>query len=210
MANKGKRKQIKQANNDSHANSSAVEYDVKERIRKFHPYNSRKQNEYSASTNSFSTHESSTSRGVVNSNVNISTPTSTGSLYNEYTRLDDKITNFTNQNELAHNELRRELEIKIDKAKSDLQNSIRQISDALEEKLSYKWFSAAVAVLVAVAGIIYTLSYSRQSDEIENSAAEISNVKHENAKIQKDIEYLKEDLEEIKGRNALNNTRKKL
>lgn len=86
MANKGKRKQVQRAINTGVSNSNATEYDVKERIRKFHPYNSRKQNEYSASTNSFSNLETSPSGRVVNSNVSISTPTDTGSLYNEYSK----------------------------------------------------------------------------------------------------------------------------
>lgn len=209
MANKGKRKQVQRAINTGVSNSNATEYDVKERIRKFHPYNSRKQNEYSASTNSFSNLETSPSGRVVNSNVSISTPTDTGSLYNEYTRLDDKITNYSNQNELAHNDLRKELENKIEKAKGDVEISINKVHDLLKDKLSYKWFAAAVAVLVAIAGIIYKLSYARQSDDIEKSAIEISNIKQENSKMQKDIEYIKRDLEEIDQRNTINDTSKK-
>lgn len=201
MANKGKRKQVKQTIKTGVPNSNATEYDVKERIRKFHPYNSRKQNGYSASTNSFSNLEISPSGRVVNSNVSISTPTDTGSLYNEYTRLDDKITNYSNQNELAHNDLRKELENKIEKAKGDVEISINKVHDLLKDKLSYKWFAAAVTVLIAIAGIIYNLSYSRQSDYIEKSAVEISNIKQENSKMQKDIEYIKKDIEEIKERN---------
>ena len=201
MANKGKRKQVKQTLNTGVPNSNATEYDVKERIRKFHSYNSRKQNGYSASTNSFSNLETSPSGRVVNSNVSISTPTDTGSLYNEYTRLDDKITNYSNQNELAHNDLRKELENKIEKAKGDVEISINKVHDLLKDKLSYKWFAAAVTVLIAIAGIIYNLSYSRQSDYIEKSAVEISNIKQENSKMQKDIEYIKKDIEEIKERN---------
>ena len=201
MANKGKRRQIKQAINTVVPNSNATEYDVKERISKFHSYNSRKQNGYSASTNSFSNLETSPSGRVVNSNVSISTPTDTGSLYNEYTRLDDKITNYSNQNELAHNDLRKELENKIEKAKGDVEISINKVHDLLKDKLSYKWFAAAVTVLIAIAGIIYNLSYSRQSDYIEKSAVEISNIKQENSKMQKDIEYIKKDIEEIKERN---------
>ena len=201
MANKGKRKHVKQTINTGVPNSNANEYDVKERISKFHPYNSRKQNGYSASTNSFSNLETSPSGRVVNSNVSISTPTDTGSLYNEYTRLDDKITNYSNQNELAHNDLRKELENKIEKAKGDVEISINKVHDLLKDKLSYKWFAAAVTVLIAIAGIIYNLSYSRQSDYIEKSAVEISNIKQENSKMQKDIEYIKKDIEEIKERN---------
>lgn len=216
MANKGKRKQVKQAINTGVPNSNATEYDVKERIRKFHSYNSRKQNGYSASTNSFSNLENSPSGRVVNSNVSISTPTDTGSLYNEYTRLDDKITNYSNLNELAHNDLRlahndlrKELENKIEKAKGDVENSINNVHDLLKDKLSYKWFAAAVAVLVAIAGIIYKLSYARQADDVEKSAIEISNIKQENSKMQKDIEYIKRDLEEIDQRNTINDTCKK-
>lgn len=209
MANKGKRKQVKQTINTGVPNFNAIEYDVKERIRKFHPYNSRKQNGYSASTNSFSNLETSPSGRVVNSTVSISTPTDTGSLYNEYTRLDDKITNYSNQNELAHNDLRKELENKIEKAKGDVENSINKVLDLLKDKLSYKWFAAAVTVLVFIAGTIYTLSYSRQSEDVEKSIVEISNIKQENAKMQKDIEYIKKDIEEINRRNTINDTSKK-
>lgn len=80
-------------------------------------------------------------------------------VWDSYTRLDDKITDFNYKNDQAHTDLRRELESKIKEINESFLKSIKDCNDAISERLQIQWYVWTIIGLVAIVGIWYMFSY---------------------------------------------------
>lgn len=128
-------------------------------------------------------------------NSPVSNSETTGYSYERYDRLDDKFTQYKDSNESAHNQLRTELEKKI--------SSLRTETDGnLDKKVSEKIFYGAVAVIVVIAGLIYSLSYSGLVSDTKKNNETIIKLENADAIQQKQFDENKSMLEELKINSA--------
>ena len=123
--------------------------------------------------------------GAIKEIVDTSPQTKTGGMsWDTYLRLDDKITNFDEKNNLAHNELRRELEVKIKEAVSPYEDRLNSIDHKLENRISNNTFywviGGLLTILCVIVGIWWSISYS-----------DIYQLPQDINKIKSDIEQLK-------------------
>lgn len=94
--------------------------------------------------------------------------------WESYTRLEDRITDFSEKNDKAHTELRHELEDKINEATTQLGNRITSINGQFSNYLHIYWYRATIAALIAIVTIWYIFSYQevhllpRQMQDIDH------------------------------------------
>ncbi len=106
--------------------------------------------------------------------------------WGRYDRLEDRLSSFNDKNESAHNNLRIELERKIEKASDDIKSELVALRENVEKKLPKQWYSWTIVALVAFVGIIWLLSYQE--------IAKLPNVVKEQ---ERRIDKLENDLEQI-------------
>ena len=142
------------------------EYDLEKNIKKINSYSrsrrSNKDKSHSHITDSGDNEDSnSRGNGFIEAPHASSAPLLTGdyAAWNTYTRLDDKITDFSDKNAQAHIDLRRELESKIKDANTTFSESIKDCNDAISKRLPIQWYIWTIIGLVTIVGIWYTLSY---------------------------------------------------
>ena len=133
------------------------------------------------------------SRVINSSQSTMNGPTESDS-WNKYTHLDDKITDFQNQNEDAHVQIRKDLGDKIN-------DEVRELRAEIKGKLSTVWFVRAIAVLAAIVSLFFILSYSmvlgtqdKHSEEIQEIKLQTKDVESEVKEIRKDINSISEEL----------------
>lgn len=135
-------------------NHNQEEYDLKKNFSKFNKYQTsekfqttfrEKQRIYNPPVDS-----------TISSN-NVYDNTMTNQLGDSYFRLEDKISALTNDNNLAHNDLRMEFDGKIDKVRTELKGEIKD----KKEKVKYI-ISLVVTVILAIIGY-FILPYQKSS-----------------------------------------------
>ena len=82
--------------------------------------------------------------------------------------------------------MRRELEKKIDDAKKEIMNSIKDIQIDIKEKLPIQWYIWTIIGLVAIATIWYTFSYSTLLNSQNSLEHEIKNISTNITRIEQD------------------------
>lgn len=82
----------------------------------------------------------------------------TGTAFEQYAHLDDRLDSYRTQNEQQHTDLRKEFEEKLDK------------------KLSIQWYAWTVAAIVAIASLFYILSYSKVLNSQEDHSSRIESL----------------------------------
>lgn len=176
----GKKK--KNTSNQSPINQNQEEYDLKRsfsrlnRYRGSNPYQTRGEEEQE---NYNPPVDSSFSR-------NIEYNTVTNQIGDTYFRLEDKISALSDKNDAAHDSLRKELEGKIEKVKTDIQQENK------DKKENIKWIiGTIIAIVVAVIGYIilpYQKSSNNQKEIIKIQTTIDENIKPSIEKNSKAIE----------------------
>lgn len=80
--------------------------------------------------------------------------------WERYDRLEDKISDFNEKNEVAHSNLRRELEDKIVSSCNKNSEDIKDVRNRIDSKLSKQWYTWTIIGLVAIATLFWKFSYS--------------------------------------------------
>lgn len=107
--------------------------------------------------------------------------------WDRYDRLEDRFTSYSDKNEREHTALRQELEGKIEKSSDGIKDEIKGLSQKIDKKISKWFFGVAISTLVAIVGIIWTLSYQ-----------EVAKVPAELIKIDGRVEKVEHELKEQK------------
>lgn len=81
--------------------------------------------------------------------------------WDRYDRLEDKISDFNEKNEVAHSNLRRELEDKIVSSFNKNSEDIKEVRNRIDSKLSKQWYTWTITGLVAIVTLFWTFSYSK-------------------------------------------------
>ncbi len=160
-------------NNGKAPSEVRQEYDVKDSMSKISSYKSkgRNRNEY---TNLTYTGNASDYGGETNGLINNDIPTflQTQTTDNLYYRFEDKLSNYSEQNENAHDNLRQEL------------NAVRQELDVkIDNKLPKQWYAWTIGALVVIVGVIYLLSYQ----EVQQLPRKVQAIETEVENIEEDI-----------------------
>ena len=98
-----------------------------------------------------------------------------------YCRLDDKISDYKEKNEVAHSDLRQELEQKINISENkqnekigEINNKLGDLDNKIDKRLSIQWYSWTIGGIVAIVTIWFIFSYKevaetpRKIQSIEN------------------------------------------
>lgn len=176
----GKKK--KKTSNQSPINPNQEEYDLKRsfsrlnRYRGSNPYQTRGEEEQE---NYNPPIDSSFSREMEYNTV-------TNQIGDTYFRLEDKISALSDKNDAAHDSLRKELEGKIEKVKTDIQQENK------DKKENIKWIiGTIIAIVVAIIGYIilpYQKSSNNQKEIIKIQTTIDENIKPSIEKNSKAIE----------------------
>ena len=161
------------------------EYDLESNFRKIRPYThrSRKKNPPHGVTDS--SEDFSRKRyqeNYVDSSAPTSLQTASGSAFwDSYCRLDDKISDYKEKNEVAHSDLRQELEQKINISENkqnekigEINNKLGDLDNKIDKRLSIQWYSWTIGGIVAIVTIWFIFSYKevaetpRKIQSIEN------------------------------------------
>lgn len=187
----------------SSSNKAASEYDLSSSFKKIKNYSKRGRQSDSEYISSESDSQYSNNKNHTVSSSEVYSPeTSTGQhLWNNYYRLEDKFSNYTSQNENAHTDLRRELEKKIDDAKKEIMNSIKDIQIDIKEKLPIQWYIWTIIGLVAIATIWYTFSYSTLLNNQEKVEKEIVNIHNSQNSLEHEIKNISTNITRIEQDN---------
>lgn len=167
----------------SPSNKATSEYDLSSSFKKIKNYSRRGKRSDSESISAESDSQYSNNKNhIVSSSELYSPETSTGQhLWDNYYRLEDKFSNYTSQNENAHTDLRKELEKKLDDAKKEIMNSIKDVQSDIKEKLPIQWYIWTIIGLVAIVTIWYNFSYStliNKQEEIEKDIINMNNIQN--------------------------------
>lgn len=141
------------------------EYDLERNFKKITPYTKHKrgqQKHRESLTKSYDDEDgkNSSQRGIVDNNEEQPLHSPTGDMpWNSYTRLEDKISNFSEKNDKDHTELRHELEEKINVATTQLSDRLATVEGRFSKYLPISWYKATIAALVAITTVWYMFSY---------------------------------------------------
>lgn len=147
------------------------EYDLEKNLKKINAYSKNKQHKnrpHDFVTDSRNLDSNNSNSKYIEPPINSSVPQLTGDnfAWDSYIRLESRITDFDYKNDLAHTDLRKELESKI-------KESIKDCNESIEKRLPYLWYYLTIIGLVAIVGIWYMFSYidvhplPRQVQEID-------------------------------------------
>lgn len=168
------------------------EYNLEDNFKKVRQY-AKNSNRPKRDVTEQEDHFDGLSRVINSSQSTMNGPTESDS-WNKYTHLDDKITDFQNQNEDAHVQIRKDLGDKIN-------DEVKDLRSVIKSKLSTAWFVRAIAVLAAIASLFFILSYSKvlgtqdkHTEEIQETKLQIKDVGSEVKEVKKDINSINEEL----------------
>lgn len=181
------------SNVQSHTNKG--EYDLESNFRKIRPYTqrSRKKNSSHGVTDSS---EDFSCKQYQENYVDSSDPTSLqtasgSSFWFSYCRLDDKISDYKEKNEVAHSDLRQELEQKINNSENkqnekigEINNKLEGLGDKIDERLSIQWYRWTIGGIVAIVTIWFVFSYK----EVAEAPRKIQSIENKIDFIEKDMQ----------------------
>lgn len=144
----------------SQPSQTVQDFDLPQSFRRISSYSapSRKSNRHE-STNSDQGKARSYQGGAVSSTSESYEQNTMGISWESYSRLEDKFTSLSDKNEQEHKDIRREFERKIDKVRTEVKDSLKELSTKVDEALPFKWYKLTIAVLVAIVGLWWLLSY---------------------------------------------------
>lgn len=140
------------------------EYDLERNIRKINSYSKQRRGDKRHRESITSSYDeggkTSSSQRIVENADEQALHSPTGEIsWSSFTRLDDKITVFSEKNDKAHTELRRELEDKINGATAPINDKISVIEGKFSKYLHIYWYGATISALIVIVSIWYQLSY---------------------------------------------------
>lgn len=90
--------------------------------------------------------------------------------WNEYTKLDDKISSMTQENHKEHDELRKELESKMNNSISEVNDEVKELRNS---KLSVQWYVWTIIGLVSIVSVWFLLSYQ----DVHSLPSQVNSIK---------------------------------
>lgn len=96
-----------------------------------------------------------------------------------YDKLNDDLSRYKESNNSEHYLLDKEL-------RCEIRKEIDTVRKELSNKLDYKWFSAAVGVLITIGSLFYLLSYNDALRNIDENKNKLINIEKESYKNQAD------------------------
>ena len=169
----------------------ADEYNLQQNFKKVKPFIKRSANSNRHRTDQSLGESEYLQGGSISSSQNYQEEATSSSSWDQYTHLDDKITDFQNKNENAHIQIRNDFDAKVG-------NEVNILRQDIKSKLSTKWYTYTIAALVAIATLFYALSYSNVLLNQGKNIEEIKGIQIQMQGISSDVEKINEDLKEIK------------
>lgn len=181
----GKSPNLKKGNqNVPHRPVQNDEYDLGKNLNRINSYSKQGKKRYSTSPKVTATSgdaESIGSRRFYNREIDKHSPTKTDGLsWDEYTRLDDKLSIFRGENDKAHTDLRIELENKIKESILGLSTEMNRIRDGQDKFITKYWFGGTISALIVLVGIWFTFSYN----EIHHLPQKVNNLDNRMEKLE--------------------------
>lgn len=213
MSKKNRMSKVVHNNNTTMLNGTA-EYDLQSRLKRLEPYNTRLPQATITNINiqNYNLNSQGNTHSLDSNNrsdsSNEKTETESGYKLSFWYRLDDKISSLSTNNNREHNELRSELEAKIQTSKTEIENTISEIKLDVNSRLSKQWYVWTIIGLTAIVGVFITFSYIPLNNRVsscENKIDRLDSCEHVN---KKDIEYIK--IEQLDINEMINNKNSKL
>lgn len=177
------------------------EYDLENNLKKFEPYTShRSQNTININIKTCNFNPKEETSGLTSNSESYvnHTQTESGLFLNSYSKLDDKITTLTSQNESAHTALRQEFERKIQESVKSLKDDQSSLSLKIEDKLSTAWFLRCVAALATIASLFIALSYVPLLEDNKLNKENIDKTEKKQIEQGKEIDFILQKIDDIK------------
>lgn len=171
-------------------NSNKEEYDLERNFKKVNQFSRYSRKNYREETETDRNEYSSLHfRTIKSTDGVISNSTNSGFL--EYTRLENQISEYSNKNESAHDSIRK-----------DYEQKINDVSNEVKIKLSssdFRWIiGGLLTILVFLATIVFTMSYSPLIQDVQYSKKNINDIDKSLNIIKSEQEHLKNDIDELK------------
>lgn len=171
-------------------NSNKEEYDLERNFKKVNQFSRYGRKNYREETETDrNEHSSPHYRTIKSTDGVISTSTNSGFL--EYTRLEDQISEYSNKNESAHDNIRK-----------DYEQKINNVADEVKTKLSssdFRWVIGGLLTILAIlATIVFTMSYAPLIQDVQDSKKNINNIDKSLNLLKNEQEHQKNDIEELK------------
>jgi len=171
-------------------NSNKEEYDLERNFKKVNQFSRYSRKNYREETETDRNEYSSLYfRTIKSTDGVISNSTNSGFL--EYTRLENQISEYSNKNESAHDSIRK-----------DYEQKINDVSNEVKIKLSssdFRWIiGGLLTILVLLATIVFTMSYSPLIQDVQDSKKNINDIDKSLNIIKSEQEHLKNDIDELK------------
>lgn len=171
-------------------NSNKEEYDLERNFRKVNQFSRYGLKNYREETETNQNENNSYHyRTIKSTDGAIGTSTNSGFL--EYTRLEDQISEYSNKNESAHDNIRK-----------DYEQKINDVSNEVKTKLSssdFKWIIGGLLTILAVlATLVFTMSYAPLIQEVQDNKKKINSIDNSLNLLKSEQEHLKNDIDELK------------
>lgn len=171
-------------------NSNKEEYDLERNFRKVNQFSRYGRKNYREETETNQNENNSYHyRTIKSTDGAIGTSTNSGFL--EYTRLEDQISEYSNKNESAHDNIRK-----------DYEQKINDVSNEVKTKLSssdFKWIIGGLLTILAVlATLVFTMSYAPLIQEVQDNKKKINSIDNSLNLLKSEQEHLKNDIDELK------------
>lgn len=171
-------------------NSNKEEYDLARNFRKVNQFSRYSRKNYREETETGRNEYSSPHYRIIKSTDGV-VNTSTNSGFLEYTRLEDQISEYSNKNESAHDNIRK-----------DYEQKINDVSNEVKTKLSssdFRWIiGGLLAILATLVTIVFTISYTPLIQDVQDNKKHINSIDKSLNLLQSEQKYLKNDIDELK------------
>lgn len=190
MAKQNNKPLSKKDSPNRNSNKNKEEYDLERNFRKVNQFSRYNHKNYREETETGRNEYSSPHYRTIKSTDGIvGTPTNSGIL--EYTRLENQISEYSNKNESAHDNIRK-----------DYEQKINDVSNEVKTKLSssdFRWIiSGLLGILVLLVGIVFKMSYAPLIQDVQDNKRNINSIDKSLNLLKSEQEYLKNDIDELK------------
>lgn len=190
------------SNIQRHTNNG--EYDLESNFRKIRPYTQRFRKKNTSQGVTDSCEDFSRKRyqeNYVDSSDPTSLQTASGSsFWDSYCRLDDKISDYKEKNEVEHSDLRQELEQKVNTLENkqnekigEINNKLGNLDNKIEERLSIQWYHWTIVGIVAIVTIWFVFSYK----EVAETPRKIQSIESKIDFMEKDMQKMDYHLDSL-------------